>query len=129
LKKWSRVDLQQDRILLGAEHQKNGKPGSVPLNQTAHAVMVSRARFRAEYCPASPWVFCDRQGRRIASVKKGFASAVKRAGIAHVHRMTARRTCGSWLVQARVPIQEVARLLRHSDHRVQVHSLPGLAPV
>lgn len=125
---WPRVDLQQDRILLGAEHQKNGKPGSVPLNRTARLVIVSRARFRAEYCPASPWVFCDRQGQRIASVKKGFASAVRRAGIAHCTPHDLRRTCGSWLVQARVPIQEVARLLRHSDirvtERVYAHLLP-----
>lgn len=31
--------------------------------------------------PAAPWVFCNPQGERIASIKKGLAAAVRRAGI------------------------------------------------
>jgi integrase len=67
---WRRVDLEMDLIYLEGQHQKNGKLGSVPLNSHAHEAIMSRARFRAEHCPGSPWVFCDKNGRRIASVKR-----------------------------------------------------------
>jgi integrase len=125
---WSRVDLQQGYVLLGAGDQKNGELGSVPLNRTAHEVILSHARFRATYCPASRWVFCDKHGQGINSIKKGFAAAVRRAGIAHCTPHDLRRTCGSWLVQARTPIQEVARLLRHSDIQVTMSVYAHLMP-
>lgn len=125
---WRRVDFQQGYLLLGAGDQKNGKMGSVPMNQTAREAILSRARFRATYCPAAPWVFCDKQGERMASIKKGFAAAVQRAEIAHCTPHDLRRTCGSWLVQARTPIQEVARLLRHSDIQVTMSVYAHLMP-
>ncbi len=125
---WSRVDLHRNYILLGAGDQKNGQAGSVPLNQTAREVMLSRARFRATHCPAAKRVFCDRHGEGINSIKKGFAAAVKRAGISHCTPHDLRRTCGSWLVQARTPIQEVARLLRHSDIQVTMSVYAHLMP-
>jgi len=113
---------------LGADDQKNGRLGSVPLNKAAQEAILSRARFRATHCPASPWVFCNRKGERIASVKKSFASAVKRAGILHCTPHDLRRTCASWLVQARTPIQEVARLLRHADIQVTMNVYAHLMP-
>ena len=39
-----------------------------------------------------------------------------------------RRTCASWLVQARTPIQEVARLLRHADVQVTMNVYAHLMP-
>ena len=125
---WRRVDLHQGRILLEADDQKNGQVNTVPLNQTAREAMLSRARFRATHCPGAPWVFCNSQGERIASIKKAFAAAVKRADIAHCTPHDLRRTCGSWLVQARTPIQEVARLLRHSDIQVTMSVYAHLLP-
>jgi len=125
---WRRVDLQQGRILLEAGDQKNGRLGSVPLNRTAREAILSRARFRAAYCPASPWVFCTRTGAQIASIKKGFAAAVVRAGIPHCTPHDLRRTCASWLVQARTPIQEVAQLLRHADIQTTLDVYAHLMP-
>ena len=103
-----------DLVYLEGQHQKNGKLGSVPLNSHAHEAIMSRARFRAEHCPDSPWVFCDKQGRRIASVKKSFNSACEKAGIADFRRHDLRHTCAAWLVQAGVPLPEIRDLLRHS---------------
>lgn len=125
---WRRVNLQQDRILLEATGQKNGKPGIVPLNQTARSAILSRAGFRAQHCPSSTWVFCDQEGRQIASIKKGFAGAVRRAGIERCTPHDLRRTFGSWLVQAGVPIQQVSRLLRHGDIRVTDRVYAHLQP-
>lgn len=115
---WQRVDLKAGLIYFGAEHQKNGKVGSVPLNDAAHGAIVSRARFKARHCPASQWVFCNRIGRPIRDIKKSFATACGIAQIEDLHPHDLRHTCAAWLVQAGVPIREVAELLRHSDIRV-----------
>ncbi len=125
---WRRIDLQAALVYLEADDQKNGKVGSVPLNQEARRAIVARMRFRATYCPASPWVFSDRRGQRIASIKKGFATAVAGAGLTDVHPHDLRRTCGSWLVQQGVPIQVVSRLLRHSDIRITDRVYAHLSP-
>lgn len=66
---WSRVDLQEGLIYLKDIHQKNGRVGSVPLNKQARAAILSRARFRAEHCPSSPWVFCNSAGEPVRSVR------------------------------------------------------------
>jgi len=115
---WRRVDLQEGLIYLEGHHQKNGKIGSVPLNRAARESIVAQARFRAEHCPQTPWVFCDRKGDRIGAIKRSFATACKRAGIEDFHPHDLRHTCAAWLVQAGVSIREVAELLRHSDIRV-----------
>lgn len=115
---WRRVDLQAGLIYLEAQHQKNGKVGSVPLNREAREAILARARFRAEHCPASAWVFSNKDGERVASVKRSFATACRRAGIEDFSPHDLRHTCAAWLVQAGVSIREVAELLRHSDIRV-----------
>lgn len=115
---WNRVDLGRNLVYLGSEHQKNGKVGSVPLNREARGTIVARARFRAEFCPSSPWVFAHKDGSRIKAVKRSFASACRRAGIEDFHIHDLRHTCAAWLVQAGVSIREVAELLRHSDIRI-----------
>jgi integrase len=125
---WHRIDLSRSLIYFGANDQKSGKIGSVPINERAREALLARARFRATWCPASPWVFCTREGERIASVKKSFAAAVEAAGLVDVHPHDLRRTCGSWLAQEGVSIQVICALLRHSDirvtHRVYAHLSP-----
>lgn len=125
---WRRVDLQAGLIYLEAENQKNGKVGSVPLNQEAREGLMARARFRSQHCPDSPWVFCNRAGERIACVKTAFYRAVSLAGLEDIHPHDLRRTCGSWLVQAGVPIHSVSALLRHSDIRVTDRVCAHLSP-
>lgn len=115
---WERVDLAANLVYLDAKHQKSGKIGSVPLNREAREAILSRARFRAENCPASPWVFAHETGDRIKSVHKGFLGSCKRIGLKDFHPHDLRHTCAAWLVQAGVSIREVAELLRHSDIRV-----------
>ena len=114
---WRRVDLSENLVYLEGCHQKNGKLGSVPLNREARAALLSRAQFRAKHCPASVWVFAHKGGGRLQSVKRGFSTACHRAGIEDFHIHDLRHTCAAWLVQAGVPMREVAELLRHSDIR------------
>jgi len=77
---------------------------------------------------ASPWVFCRKDGTRIASIKKGFALAVERAGLVDVHPHDLRRTFGSWLVQSGVDIQRVSELMRHGDIRITAEVYAHLSP-
>lgn len=111
---WSRVDLEHHLIYLPAIRNKSKRNVSIPLNATAFAVLTRRAAFRDEHCPNSPWVFANKRGKRIASVKKSFSTACRRAGITDFHPHDLRHTCAAWLVQARVPILEVRDLLGHA---------------
>ena len=61
---WQRVDLHGGLIHLEGRHTKAGKRRSIPINREARIALINRARFRAEYCPASLWVFL--WGRRLA---------------------------------------------------------------
>jgi integrase len=78
---WARVDLRANLAILNPGNTKNGKRRSVPLNESAREAMLSRARYRAEHCPASPWVFCRKDGRRLTTVKRSFKAALKLAGM------------------------------------------------
>lgn len=73
-------------------------------------------------------MFCNQNGQRIVSIKKGFAAAVQRADLPHCTPHDLRRTCASWLVQACTPIQEVARLLRHADIQTTLEVYAHLMP-
>lgn len=111
---WGRVDLQARRIRLEARHTKAGKGRTVPLNDTARAALINQARFRAVHCPASPWVFCDKAGNRLRTVKTSFITACRLSGIEDFHFHDLRHTCAAWLVSAGVPLPEVRDLLGHS---------------
>lgn len=110
---WSRVDLQANLIYLESHHTKAKKRRSVALNQTARAAILTQARFRATHCPDARWVFCTREGNRIASVKRSFATACRVAGIVDFRFHDLRHTCAAWLVQAGVPMAEVRDVLGH----------------
>lgn len=111
---WDRVDLRANLFILESEHNKAMKRHSVPLNKAAREALLNRARFRARHCPDSPWVFCNRKGERIASVRRSFAGALRRAGINNFRIHDGRHTVASWLVMDGVPLIEVRDVLRHS---------------
>ena len=125
---WGRVSLTDRLVTFKGVDQKNGKLGSVPLNDEARDALLARARFGATHRPDSLWVFCDRKGNRIASVKRGFAACVRDAGLANVHPHDLRRTFGSWLVQDGVGIERVSRLLRHHDEAITARVYAHLRP-
>jgi integrase len=115
---WRRVDLKNNLVHLGAEHTKAGKRRSVPLNDEARSALLSRAGFRAQYCPDSPWVFANRKGERIGSVKSSFTRACRLAKIEDFRVHDLRHTCAAWLVNAGASLIEVRELLGHSTIRM-----------
>jgi integrase len=112
---WQRVDLHQRVIHLEAHHNKSKRRQTIPINEEARNALISRARFRTQYCPSTPWVFADKAGRRIKDIKKGFATACRRAGITDFRPHDLRHTCASWLVMRNVPLATVKAVLRHSS--------------
>ncbi len=56
-------------------------------------------------------------GRRVKSIKRGFARAVERAGLTDVSPHVLRHTAASWLAERGVPMPEIAAVLGHSDSR------------
>lgn len=112
---WDRVDLHENRLFLEPEHTKSGRRRVVPLNEEARKAMLGRARFRAEFCPGSPWVFSHKDGQRVQYMQNGFHGACKRAGIENFRVHDLRHTCASWMVQQGVPLMEVRDVLGHSS--------------
>ncbi|MBF0368539.1 MAG: site-specific integrase [Magnetococcales bacterium] len=112
---WSRVDFHGGLIHMEGEHTKAGKRRSVPINETARAALLSRARFRAAHCPHSPWVFAHLDGNRLGSVKNSFRKACQLAGIDDFRVHDLRHTCAAWLVSSGVPLSEIRDLLGHAS--------------
>lgn len=119
---WARVDFGARLVLFDIDDQKAGIPGSIPLNETALAVLRARQEYRRANCPKSEWVFCTRNaespeaGARLGNIKKTFGRAAERAGLkASPHCL--RHTFASRLVQSGVPILVVKDLMRHADVR------------
>ena len=112
---WERADLKRNVITLEARHTKTNKRRTVPLNEDAREALIRRASFRAEHCPDSPWVFCNKYGERIADVKTAFNRACEKAGITNFRMHDLRHSCASWLVMAGRPILEVRDMLGHQS--------------
>lgn len=111
---WTRVDLENGIFILEAEHQKNRKRSSVPLNSEAKTALLSRLAFLKKHCPDSPWVFCRKDGSQLQCLKKSWASACRLAGIENFRIHDQRHTFASWLVMENVPLYTVSKVLRHS---------------
>lgn len=114
---WRRVDFDRGLILFGEDDQKKGVPGSIPMNDTARAVLIRRRAVIRRKDPDSEWVFLNRFGNRLGAIKTSFREAVSMAGLKRVSPHTLRHTFASWLVQADVPLRKVCELCRHEDIR------------
>lgn len=110
---WKRVDPGQQLVYLRPEDQKNNTSGSVPINDTAKDVLLSRFRFKQTHCEDSRWVFCHKDGTRVQSVKRSFQNACRKAEITDLRIHDLRHTAATWLVHEDVPLRTVCELIRH----------------
>lgn len=115
---WSRVDLRAGQFFLEGHHTKSGKRRTIPLNAMARAAMLSRASFRASNCPDSPWVFCKEDGSRLASVKRSFATALKKAGIRDFRQHDQRHAAAVFMLRGGATLPEIREALGHSTVKV-----------
>lgn len=78
------------------------------------AALKSRMAERAQYCPATPWVFARKNGARVEDLSEGFLGACKRSGITDFGIHDLRHTCAAWLASAGVPLIGIRDVLGHS---------------
>lgn len=109
--RWEQVDLEARTVDFGAG-VGNKRRAIVPINDTLHAALLE-----AKSAAQTPWVI-EYNGQRVGSIKKAFARTVQRAGIEHCTPHDLRRTAGSWMLQAGIPIEVISAMLGHSDIRV-----------
>jgi integrase len=108
---WSRIDLHANLIYLESHHTKAKKRRSVALNKTARNAILAQARYRATHCPAARWVFCNKEGSRIGSVKRSFATACRVADIEAVYVNNFETLVAKKLVSIRMIVSRFASFL------------------
>lgn len=115
------VDLERGifyRLAAGRRATKKRQPPvPIPARLLVHlrrwALIDAKARQAGE--PGRTH-FVEWQGKAVASVKTGFASAVRQAGLGKgVSPHTLRHTAATWLMQAGVPLWEAAGFLGMSE--------------
>lgn len=111
---WERVDFERGRIMLEDPEISVPHKGRAIVPMTRQA----RAALREAQASALTRYVIEYAGKRVASVKKGLASAGKRAGIDRVTPHMLRHSAAVHMAEAGIPMDEIASYLGHSDVRV-----------
>jgi integrase len=108
--KWdTNIDLKHGFIML--DKTKNHERREIPINSTLKSVLQGIIR-RTDI----PHVFYDsRTGKKLKSIKRSFATALRRSKIQDFHFHDLRHTFASHLVMSGVDITTVSRLLGHKS--------------
>lgn len=122
---WDRVDLDRRLVALARGEALDGrrKPrATVPMTRRAYRYLrVLKA------AATSPYVI-EWAGQKVASVKKGFQSAVRRAGLKNVTPHVLRHTAASWMAMRGIRMFEISKFMGHSDTRVTERRYAHLSP-
>lgn len=110
--RWSQVDLARGRIDYGPGHG-NKRRAVVPINAELDRVLAA-----AKELACTEFVI-ERHGERVASIKKGFRAACRRAGLAGITPHILRHSAATWMAMDDVPMREIARLLGDSEAMVE----------
>lgn len=110
---WDRVDFERGiiRLPLGDGQPRKGR-ASPPMNGMVRAALAEARR------GALTDHVVEYAGERVASIKKGFAGAAERAGLADVTPHVLRHTAAVWLAEAGFSMAEIAQYLGHSNSRI-----------
>jgi integrase len=122
--RWSQVDLATGRIDFNTPgaRRTNKRRARIPIPSKL-LPHLRRARRRG----TDIGFVIHEDGVRLKDVKKGFASACRRAGLKEVSPHTLRHTCATWLMQAGVNIWDAAGFLGmtvETLQRVYAHHHP-----
>lgn len=120
---WDRVDFETGLIRLGLGDRMAKGRATVPMtDSTREALAVAKPLSASDHV-------IEYAGRRVASVKRGFAAAATRAGVPWCTPHVLRHTAAVHMVESGVPIGEVAQYLGHSSesvtYRVYARFSPG----
>ncbi len=122
---WDRVDFTRRIIRLPRGEAADAERKSralVPMNRRAYRYLQVLHAART-----SPYVI-EWGGGRVYSIKKGFATAAKKADLSDVTPHVLRHTAASWMAMAAVPMLNISRFLGHTDTRVTERRYAHLHP-
>lgn len=120
---WDRVDLERGQINLRTSETGPRKGRAVvPINDGLRAALV-----HAKAGAMTPYVI-EWNGQQVERIKKGFAAAVKAAGLEDVSPHTLRHTAAVHMVEAGIPMSEVAQYLGHSNTSVTFRAYARYSP-
>ena len=106
--RWPQVDLDVGRIDFNAPGEPANEEATSAHPDSATAPATSR---RARLRGTELGFVINEDGRRLRDVKRGFASACRRAGLEGCHPHVLRHTCATWLMQRGVDKWEAAAIL------------------
>jgi len=114
--RWSQVDLDTERIDFNARGDRRSNKRRarqpIPRKLLGH---LRRARKRG----TDLGFVIHENGKRLKDVKRGFASACRKAGLEDVTPHVLRHTCATWLMQLGVPLWEAAGYLKMTPETLQ----------
>jgi integrase len=109
---WDRVDLRSGTVDLGESRGKKRRP-KLPIIDELRGHLESAAA-----TATSPFVI-EYGGAPVASIKTGFRSTVRRAGLSGVTPHVLRHTAATWMVQRNVPVGMIAAWLGNTEQMIQ----------
>jgi integrase len=113
--RWQQIETERGLIWFGEGNRTKRRAQVVPANM-ALALALSTAFALRDSDYVVSW-----RGWRVTSVKKGFAAAVRRAGLSDVRIHDLRRSAASWVLQDGGTFEEAAMLLNDDIRTVQKH--------
>ncbi|WP_417585063.1 tyrosine-type recombinase/integrase [Pelagibacterium sp.] len=120
---WDRVDFDREQIRLGVVGERNRKGRAlVPMTDRVKAELIE-----AKKAAVTPYVI-EYAGDRVLNIKKGFAAAVKRAGLVDVVPHDLRHSAAVWMAEQGIPMDHIAQFLGHSDPRITYRVYARFSP-
>lgn len=112
--RWDRVDFDRGKLNLQDDTITTPHKGRaiVPMNNTLRAALLE-----AKAGALTPHVI-EWAGKPVRSVKKGLATAAAKAGLRKVSPHMLRHSAAVRMAEARVPMEEIASYLGHSNINV-----------
>lgn len=110
---WDRVDFERGLIFLNPRDrvQTSKYRATVPMND-----QLREALGEAKEGALSDYVIEHGQDK-VASIKKGFGAACRRAGVKATPHML-RHSAAVWMAEAAIPMPQIAQFLGHTDSRI-----------
>lgn len=109
--RWDQIDFDRGYINLG-RGARNKRRGNPPMNDMARTALVA-----AREAAVSDYVI-EYAGKKVGSIKKGFAAACERAGLDDVTPHVLRHTAAVWMAEAGRPMSEISQYLGHTSTAV-----------
>lgn len=111
---WESIDLESNLITINQTNTKSKKTRRVPINSTMRKLLLEQKLKSA----GSDYVFLSSKGtpyKKEDSLKQGFSTALKHAGISGLRFHDLRHTAATRMIEGGASIVAVSKILGHAD--------------